>query len=344
MTAGEYSPEPIFSHQRIAAAPSWNCDARCLHCFLPDDLREGDSFDPRVFDSVLEGLPAHVRVIGFTGGEPFLHLERFYGLLNKVRATGRVSTVITNALWSQDWGRAAEVLRRAFSLGLRGISISMDEYHRPVLPLPAAVRLLRQASELGMVVGLQGVGTNARETIHRAMRRSKLPAGDDTGGLVNLERVGAAERLKHEDIPSRELGSCMNALDPLVTPGGKVYSCCSARLAQISNPVLLRGTVRQRPLGEMLESASRDYLLAAIVVLGPGGLARLLGMNPNEGATRCEVCLNILEDRAALADLRRHIHNSLDLRKEIVGRHLVLENCYLPDLYAQLQGNTKENP
>ena len=136
MTAGVYSSEPIFSHQRIAVAPSWNCDARCLHCFLSDDLRNRDAFDSRVIEAVLDGLPDHVRVIGFTGGEPFLHLERFFRLLEKVSDAGRVSTVITNALWSQDWSRAAGILKQAHALGLRGISISMDEYHRPPLPLP----------------------------------------------------------------------------------------------------------------------------------------------------------------------------------------------------------------
>jgi hypothetical protein len=136
----------------------------------------------------------------------------------------------------------------------------------------------------------------------------------------------------------------MNALDPLVTPGGKLYSCCSARLFQISNPILLRGSVRQRSTAVLLDAASRDYLLAAVVVLGPGGLARLLGIEPNPGATRCEVCLGMLEDRAVLRDLLQRIRGDLDLRKEIVGRHMLLEKCYLPDLYTQLQFKSKGSP
>lgn len=343
MMAGICAAEPIFRNQRIAVAPSWHCDARCLHCFLSDELREKDAFDPRVVDSILEGLPAHIRVIGFTGGEPFLHRSRFFRLLKKVSGTGRVSTVITNALWSQNWSSAEGVLREAHDLGLRGISISMDEYHRPALPLPAVVHLLRFAQELGMVVGLQGVGKRARQAIARAMQHSDMPADSGAEGLVNLERVGAAEVLKRSDIPSKELGSCMNALDPLVTPGGKFYSCCSARLFQISNPILLRGSVRQRPIGELVDTASRDYLLAAIVVLGPAGLARLLGTKPNEGATRCEVCLGILEDRAALQELLRRVQGDLELRKEIVGRHLVLQKCYLPDLYSELKRVSRES-
>jgi len=341
MKSGVYSAEPIFSHQRIAVAPSWHCDARCLHCFLPEDLRDRDGFDPRVVDMFLDGLPEHVRVIGFTGGEPFLHLDRFFRLLEKVSGAGRVSTVITNALWSQDWSRAAGILKKAHALGLRGISISMDEYHRPSLPLPAVVRLLGCARELGLAVGLQGVGKRARQAISRAMQSSDLPKDAGAEGLVNLERVGAGEALKHSDIPSRELDSCMNAMDPLVTPGGKLYSCCSARLFQISNPILLRGSVMQRSAAELLDAASRDYLLAAVVVLGPGGLARLLGIEPNQGATRCEVCLGLLEDRAVLQELLQRIQGDLNLRKEIVGRHMLLEKCYLSDLYSQLQSKSK---
>ena len=80
-----------------------------------------------------------------------------------------------------------------------------------------------------MVVGLQGVGKRARQAIARAMQHSDMPADAGAEGLVNLERVGAAEVLKRSDIPSKELGNCMNALDPLVTPGGVTRSSCGAR-------------------------------------------------------------------------------------------------------------------
>ena len=341
--AGVCAAEPIFKNQRIAVAPSWHCDARCLHCFLSDDLRNQDAFDPRLVDSVLEGLPAHIRVIGFTGGEPFLHRGRFFRLLEKVSGAGRVSTVITNALWALDWSKAAGVLEQAYNLGLRGLSVSMDEYHRPSVPLPVVVRLLRYARELGMTVGLQGVGERARQAMARAMQRSDIPAADGAEGVVNLERVGAAEVLARKDIPSKELSSCMNALDPLVIPDGRFYSCCSARLFQIKNPVLLRGSVGRRPIEEIVDTASRDYLLAAIIVLGPAGLAGWLGVKPNQGATRCEVCLMLLEDRETLQELVQCIDGDLKLRKEIVGRHLVLQKCYLPDLYSELKRVSRES-
>jgi hypothetical protein len=139
------------------------------------------------------------------------------------------------------------------------------------------------------------------------------------------------------------LSNCMNAMDPLVAPDGAYYSCCSARLFQIKNPILLRGSVKQKSVGEVVDLASRDYLLAAIVVWGPAGLMRLLGNRPVSGSTRCEECLRILENRDMLRELVRCIEGDRELRKDIVGRHMVLEKCYLRDLYSELRNLSKES-
>jgi hypothetical protein len=203
-------------------------------------------------DTVLQGLPPHIRVVGFTGGEPFLHLDRFFHLLEQVSGTGRVSTVITNALWSQEWASAEKVLAKAADLGLRGFSVSLDDYHRPSIPVRRMIRLLQYARELGMVVGLQGVGRRARKVIARIMKSGNICTADCLEGAVNLERVGVAESLPGSDIPSKVLSNCMNAMDPLVAPDGAYYSCCSARLFQIKNPILLRGSVKQKSVGEVV--------------------------------------------------------------------------------------------
>lgn len=342
MTDGIYASESIFKNARITIAPSWHCDARCIHCFLPENLRSRDRFQSHVVDAILQGLPPHVRVVSFTGGEPFLHLNRFLRLLRKVSDTGRMSTVITNGLWSLDWKRAKKTLAGAVDLGLRGFSVSLDDYHRPSLPRKKLIRLLRYALSLEMVVGIQGVGGRSRQVIARVMKNGNIRTGDCIEGAVNLERVGVAEALSRSDIPSKALSSCMNAVDPLVTPDGNYYSCCSARLFQIKNPVLHKGSVTQTPVGELMERASRDYLLAAVAVWGPAGLLRLLGKKPRTGCTRCEECLRILENEDMRRELNRCIGGDRELRKDIIGRHMILEKCYLIDLYSELRNLSKE--
>jgi hypothetical protein len=292
-------------------------------------------------DSFLDDLPERVRVIGFTGGEPFLHPGRLCWLLERVSATGRVSTVITNALWSRDWPRARDVLNAAFRLGLRGLFVSLDDYHRPAVPVSVVARLLEHARALGIFVGVQGVGRAASRKIARIKKRGISFARAGSEGLANLERVGEAQALSRADVPVKDKNCCLNAMDPLVTHDGKLYACCSPRVLEIHNPVLFRGVLRQKSIGSMLDLARRDYLLAAVIVLGPAGLATMLGNRPSSGrnVTRCEECLRILEDPKAVATLRHCVADDRELRKEIAGRHLLLEKCYLADMYAQLTGS-----
>jgi hypothetical protein len=165
-----------------------------------------------------------------------------------------------------------------------------------------------------------------------------LSGHDRAVGHVNLENVGTAASISGKDIPSKVDSSCMSAMDPVITPQGVFLSCCSPRLLQVRNPVLVRGGVDVEPIGVVIDRALRDYLLAAVVVMGPAGLLRLLGRSlPAKPHTRCELCLGVLEDSVAVERLRRRIENDLELRKEIVGRHMVLEKCYLPEVPPELQ-------
>jgi hypothetical protein len=339
MCVAAFSESPIFRYMRVTVVPSWHCDADCRHCYLPGDFRKRDNYDPQVMESVLSGMPESIRVIGFTGGEPFLHLGRLFRLFKMVSQTGRVSTVITNALWARDTRRADDLLAQAYECGLRGLSVSLDDYHRPAVSVATVNRLLRSARRMGMVVSVQGVGVEARRKIDRVEASGVLSGHGSAVGHVNLENVGTAASIRTRDVPSRDNGTCLSAMDPVVTPQGIFLTCCSPRLLQVRNPVLVRGGVEKEPIGVIVDRALRDYLLAAVVVMGPAGLLRLLGKRlPSRPVTRCELCLGILEDSGAVLRLRRRIETDLDLRKEIVGRHMVLEKCYLPEVPPELQG------
>jgi hypothetical protein len=334
-----YSDEPIFTYTGVSVAPSWHCDANCSHCYIPPKLRLKDNYNCKLIELALDEMPESVRVIGFTGGEPFLHINRLYGLLKRASSAGRACTVITNAVWAKNGTHVKRILARAFTSGLRGLSVSLDDYHRPEAPFADVVRLLRYARDLGMIVGAQGVGVKAREKIDRLKATGVFSGQEDITGLINLENVGSAQSMPHKDLPSREIDTCLGAIAPVVTPDGSFYACCSPRLLKIRNPVLARGVIGRESIAEITYHAYRDYLLAAVIVFGPSGLMRLLGRRiPSGKFTRCELCLGVLEDPKAIRELHGRIADDIELRKEIVGRHMVLERCYFPDMPSVFQG------
>ncbi len=339
MSSYQYSAEPLFVHKLLSVAPSWYCDARCRHCFIPTVKRRADDFDPDVFEAILRGLPASVRVVGFTGGEPFALPGRFLDILERISATGRLATVITNGLWAVNWGQGEPLLTKAFRNGLKGISVSLDDYHRPALKVTQVVRTLRYARELGMAVNVRGIGKRARSMLEQVRASGVLDGQENSRRLFSLVNIGQAKRLPGDQVRGRKRGGCLGALDPLVGPRGDVYACCSARLFEFANPVLLRGKVQTSSLVDILEVASRDYLLAALIAWGPFGLYKLLGGKSGSGrqVQPCELCVAMLNDPVTLEKLRERIGGDRELRKELVAWHMLFESSYRPGFLPQFE-------
>jgi len=334
------SPEPLFRNIVLSVIPSWHCDAHCLHCFIPASKRKRDSrSSSHLLSESLSKLPEDIGALAFTGGEPFLHPERLRKLIHLCYKQHRFSTVVTNGLWFRKSRDPRKLLKRLHCDGLRGISISIDAYHRPLLDDEEVIELLRTARSLGMAVNIRGAGSEAKRRGRRIAKANILDGQENTTRFFSLENVGHASRLPTDKKSERRtLNFCMAAMQPLVMPDGRVLACCSAHMFLIKNKVLDLGHLAKEPLEDILNRACRSYLLAALAATGPLGLAGILGRKVVIGdKTRCELCLEILNNPEDVAELERRISDSLKLRKEITGRMMIWEQCYRPDLLPQFQ-------
>jgi len=332
MSRTRLAAEPIFGHAAVGVAPSWHCDAKCSHCFIPAKERRRDGFDAEVSKASLFGLPEGVRWVIFTGGEPFLHPDRLLDLARAVSESGRSASVVTNGEWALEWEQAERMLSEAWQSGLKGITVSVDEYHRPAVPLDVVSRLLKRAREIGFIINVVGVGKKGREKIAQLEADGLALERPNENNLSDLENVGVASSLTSDRVRKLDLNGCRAAMEPLIGPDGSVYACCTYQLFNIQNSVLLRGNVLKRPVGEILEEAGRDYLLAAMAAVGPGGLLKLLGRSvPRKVVSPCSLCLSLLNDDAVVAELRDRIGSDKQLRKELVGWHMIYHATCRPD-------------
>jgi organic radical activating enzyme len=327
MTQANPADESIFSYAAVGVAASWHCDAKCSHCYIPVGERRRDGFDEKVAEASLRGLPENVQWVVFTGGEPFLHPSRLAGLVRTVAESGRSASVVTNGAWALEWDRAEELLSEARQSGLRGMTVSVDEYHRPAVPLDTIARLLKRAQELGFIVNVAGVGKEGREKIALLEADGLALARPQERNLFDLENVGIASSLETDRVRKLELNGCRAVMEPLISPDGSVFACCSYWLFNVRTPALLRGNVLSRPVGEILKEASSDYLLAAVAAVGPAGLLELLGRSaPRNVVSPCSLCLSLLNDAAVVTELRDRIGSDKELRKELVGWHMIYQS------------------
>jgi MoaA/NifB/PqqE/SkfB family radical SAM enzyme len=338
MSKNFYAELPIFTYRELTLSPSHYCESRCRHCFIPPADRQRDDYHGPLIKAALSSLPRSIRTVCITGGEPFDRRDRLFEMIRSINDRNRLATVVTNGAWARDWLAGEKTLEIVKQEGLHGLVVSLDDYHRPALPAESARRLLEKANALGLQIRLRGVGRRAR-LIAREILDDIPPEGQaPISELVCLDNVGQADALPADRVRDHNLNSCLGILGPHVQPDGRVLACCSTWAFEINNQVLVLGNLKEEGLDKILNRASRDYLLAALLVLGPRGLSQLLKKNTSLGAkieNSCAVCVALLNDRTSVSRLNELIAADKKLRKEIVGKCMLLEECHLKNFYPE---------
>jgi hypothetical protein len=119
-----------FRPDYLSFAGTYQCNLSCPHCCVP--IEWPDRLDVAVAVHFLEDAHAFgIRVLGFTGGEPFLYPEFLHALCRRAAALGfRFDKIMTNGVWFQGLPHLEAVLRRLADAGYTGkLGLSVDKFH-----------------------------------------------------------------------------------------------------------------------------------------------------------------------------------------------------------------------
>ncbi len=112
------------------------CNLACPHCYIESSPKNGRLVYLTLADAVpfldeIEGLPAPVSLIGFTGGEPFMN-PAFIAILEETLRRGFETLTLTNALKPME-RRKPDIARLAKEYGGRmRIRVSLDDFRARV--------------------------------------------------------------------------------------------------------------------------------------------------------------------------------------------------------------------
>lgn len=324
------SSEHLFSYEVVGLAPSWQCDARCRHCFLPSDARTNSSSpNQQLFLKLLQSIPSEIQHIEITGGEPLIHPAFLIAVIKEASALGLTTSIVTNGLWARDRKQLKTTISRLAQAGLGGIAISIDSYHRPQVSDAVLLDFLIEAKNAGIIVRIKGCGKTSAPRLKHYARSGLLIESVWSTDNFSMENIGTAQQLDR-DIVNRVCESgCWLATLPLVLPDGRVIACCSARMLEINNNVLFLGNVKEVSLGKILVRARHNLLLGAVVGFGPVGMAKIIKKKINQNdTTMCALCLSILNDPTCRMRLLEKLSTDKELRKEMAGRIMLQENKY----------------
>jgi pyruvate-formate lyase-activating enzyme len=310
--------ERQFRPRYLMVAPVYQCNLSCPHCCVP--IEWPDRLDVATALRCLEDAHAYgIKVLGFTGGEPFLYPEFLHALCRRATALGfRYDKVMTNGVWHTGTAHLDAVLGELAAAGFTGkLGLSVDKFHGSHAPkLAEFCRVARRVFGRDGIIslsyasrhpgqGLEPVRALARELgavveWSDVLRRYLLVSPDFTMTLNwnHLAPVERAERFAGAwDGTWFEEDYCEGPGQALiVTPRGDVKPCCgfASDLDQLTIGNIYRDTVV-----EVVERARRHPYVGRVFREGLTAIRdEILARDPQAlpGATsnQCYFCWYVL--------------------------------------------------
>lgn len=119
-----------FRPNYLSFAGTYQCNLTCPHCCVP--IEWTDRLDIATAVRFLEDAHQNgIRLLGFTGGEPFLYPEFVITLTRRAAKLGfTFDKIVTNGVWYQDECRLQTVLTDLQDAGFTGkLGLGVDKFH-----------------------------------------------------------------------------------------------------------------------------------------------------------------------------------------------------------------------
>src|ERR1700733_6947407 len=151
MNAKSYRTPPM-EPVCLAIHLTYQCPLTCDHCCFSSNMQtHGHLSLEQVLRAIEEArdLPS-IRVVAFTGGDPFLQRDILRQAIAHATAQGFATRVVTSAYWATTPEKAARALTPLAQAGLKEISLSFDDSHAEFVR-PVSIRnAYLSARELGL--------------------------------------------------------------------------------------------------------------------------------------------------------------------------------------------------
>ena len=301
---------------------TWRCNFSCGHCgFSCGPERRERLTLARALEmiSTVQRNP-DLKMIAFSGGEPFLVYGDLLTLVRRAKAGGSIGGVVTNCYWAATAAIAEQRLKELADAGLLEIIVSLDDYHLRCVGLDNIRRVVEAALARSVRVGVNMVVTRASQ-VRKAQVGTLL--GIPTCTFEDPQRIWVREsspvatgrasqgvRMEELEFQGEELldRGCPYAVrNIVVTPEERLYACCGFGDTSPEGPGSLvdLGPWGDAPFEELFDRASRNLLLNLVHAVGPYRLLKM-AQKAQPGirfrsrfVSNCDVCREISQNDAA---------------------------------------------
>jgi molybdenum cofactor biosynthesis enzyme MoaA len=321
--------------EEIGLCYSLRCPSNCRICGTsswpshPETMAFNKAYD---YIKQVSQVPS-IKLIGFTGGEPFLFFRDISKLMEYARSLGLISKVATNAFWAKTAKIALTKLKQLKANGLEILAISADAYHQEFIPIERVMNAVRAGLDLNLILAITFIhGPNHEREFQQMVKFFiKQGLGDRLLFLRNLDDLqrhflgarffrirdifrsriylrestvllaGRARRARDEclffEVDELPRNACLQAgRIMLILPSGRLLWCCSP--VAFDDDSFLAGDLNTNNLGDLARRIGEDPVVEYLRVYGPWHMMKTLKSAGYDFDTHfsgdCHLCAHML--------------------------------------------------
>ena len=260
-----------------------------------------------------------IRMVGITGGEPFIYFSDAIGLIERVKQLGLGVTFTTNGFWGKEYEIAYEKLKIIKKLGVDFFTLSVDDFHEKFVPYQSIANVVDISKKLDIRIIINSVSTKNSKRLKGVLE--KLENSLTNCNLIEIPCVPvghAAERIKEDEyIYMDELptGCCEFMNTFTILPNGNAYPCCSE--AGMSS-VLYLGNIYHDSVDDLLKNFYNNNICSVLREKGTTYIYKELVSNEERERLRkqfissCDMCHVLFEDKELCVQIANRVKNIIE--------------------------------
>jgi len=268
--------------KNIGLLMTYKCQVSCPHCIIEagphrtEEMSFDDAYD--WIQQIASYRMGHIRVLSFTGGEPFINLKKLKKLSNLAEEQNLFASAVTNAYWADTFENALNVLHELPSLKM--LQISTDEYHQEFIPFNWVKNAI-QAAQVLKIPYTVAVCTENADSPKYLKIIDELEEITDTRSIITAITFQAGRALKHSKNHTYKISNkppqtaCGAGGAPIIFPDGRVIACIGPIVDLKTNHPLVLGNLHKNTLAEILDKAELNSVLHAVRLWGPKKLIKM---------------------------------------------------------------------
>ena len=290
-----------------------------------------------------------IKLVAFTGGEPFLLGDKLLDVVAKAHELGFRTRVVTSAFWAKTEQSAEAKLVALLRSGLDELSISWDDFHEEFVDFKCVFNAFWTAKKVGITVAVNTVqGENPKWTAARV--RSELHLESESTEILceaplNLTGRAKSDLQKAGLRKGRQLGPCPYVLTgPTLSAKNKLLACCG--VIPDTEQLVLDSDFRPENLAAAIDKGLKSPILNWIYLRGPYAVMDWISKRygvaippTSEVGGNCEACHRLFTTKEISDKIQEAIAEKLP---EIEAELFLLESLGLdsPKHILQLWYNT----